>query len=74
MSQTPVTTKTCACYVVDHEIVYCALHVAAPELLEAAKAILKKESDMKTGHAYQEYRALEAAITHATIPTTERGQ
>ena len=34
-------------------------------LLEAAKAILLKESDMKTGHAYNEYRALEAAIAIA---------
>jgi len=42
------------------------LIAAAPDLLKAAIAVLKKESEMTTGAAYLEYRALEAAIAKAT--------
>ncbi len=41
------------------------LIAAAPELLEAGKAILAKESELATRHAWSEYRALEAAIAKA---------
>ena len=30
--------KTCACFVVDHELVYCPLHASAEEMREALKA------------------------------------
>ena len=36
-----------------------------PELLKAAKALLKKEEKMTTRHAWQEYRDLESAIAKA---------
>ena len=38
---------------------------AAPELLEAAKAVLSRESELITGESYLEYRALEKAVSKA---------
>ena len=35
------------------------------ELLKAAKAIMRKESEMASRHAWQEYRDLESAIAKA---------
>ena len=41
------------------------LIAACPELLEAAKAIIGKESKITSRHAWQEYRDLESAIAKA---------
>lgn len=67
MKHTPgPTNENCPCSVsTGGNFIFCPLHAAAPELLEAGKAILAKESELANRHAWLEYRALEAAIAKA---------
>jgi hypothetical protein len=72
MNHTPILSK-CGTYLLERETSYKIRantpmgrrFLASGELLEAGKAILAKESELRTRHAWLEYRALETAIAKA---------